>query len=73
MFEKSETRTGDELVVIGGRAGRLLDLRDHPGARLRLGLDLAGHLRPQDDRGLGDGVGGLGVLPGTVICNNNIK
>lgn len=64
MFEKCKTRTGDGLVV-RDQAGRL-DLRDHqggPGTLLALGLGLAGHLGPQDDRGLsGSGVEGLGFL-----------
>ena len=64
MFEKCKTRTVDGLVI-RDQAGRL-DLREHqggPGARLALGLDLAGHLGPQDDRGLsGSGMEGLGVL-----------
>ena len=67
MFEKSETGTADGLAQIRGGAARF-DLTDHrgaPGTGLRLGLDLAGHLRPQDHRGLGEGAGGLGVLPGT--------
>ena len=59
MFEKCKTGTADGLVIRWG-------LRDHqggPGTGLALGLDLAGRLRPQDDRGLGgSGVFRLGVL-----------
>ena len=75
MFEKGKTRTADGLVI-RGQAGRL-DLRDHqggPGTRLALGLDLAGHLGPQDDRGLsGSGVEGLGVqvLPFRVMSSHS--
>ena len=64
MFEKCKTRTAHGLVI-RGQAGRW-DLRDHqggPGTGLGLGLDLAGRLRPEDDRGLGgSGVLCLGVL-----------
>ena len=64
MFEKSETGTADGLAQIRGWAARF-DLTDHrgaPGTGLRPGLDLAGHLRPQNHRGLGEGAGGLGFL-----------
>ena len=65
MFEKCKARTGDWLVVIRGQRRRL-ELRDHQGSSAgtgqALGLNLAGHLGPQDHRGLRDGVRGLGVL-----------
>ena len=60
MFEKCEAGAGD------GRAGPV-DLGHHqgsPGTRLARALELAGHLGPQDHRGLREGVRGLGLLKG---------